>query len=72
MMNDAPAMILWYDENYRLAQSRVRNFWANPMRYFDFSQVYLKEVAQPEGKDSANKEEKKTSAATFISRRKLA
>lgn len=73
MMNDAPAMILWYDENYRLAQSRVRNFWANPMRYFDFSQVFLKDVTGPlGGKDSTGKDEKKTSEVTFISRRKLA
>jgi oligopeptide transport system substrate-binding protein len=71
MMADAPAMILWYDENYRLAQSRVRNFWANPMRYFDFSQVYLKEQTAPAGADSAKKDEKH-SAAKFITRRKLA
>lgn len=71
MMADAPAMILWYDENYRLAQSRVRNFWANPMRYFDFSQVYLKEQTQPTGADSTKKDGK-TSAANFILRRKLA
>lgn len=73
MMADAPAMILWYDENYRLTQSRVRNFWPNPMRYFDFSQVYLKEVTAPAGADSTKKEEpKKTSAIDFIQRRKLA
>ena len=72
MMADAPAMILWYDENYRLAQSRVRNFWPNPMRYFDFSQVYLKEQqAKKEGGDTTKKEEK-TSAVNFILRRKLA
>jgi oligopeptide transport system substrate-binding protein len=70
MMADAPAMILWYDENYRLAQSRVRNFWANPMRYFDFSQVYLKEVTAPSGGDST-KQKEKSSAATFFMRRKL-
>ncbi|HTF03130.1 MAG TPA: peptide ABC transporter substrate-binding protein [Bacteroidia bacterium] len=71
MINDAPAMILWYDENYRLAQSRVRNFWANPMRYFDFSQVYLKEVKAPdEKKDSTDREKK--SETKFIERRKFA
>lgn len=71
MMADAPAMILWYDENYRLAQSRVRNFWANPMRYFDFSQVYLKEQTAPAGADSTKKSEH-PSAVDFILRRKLA
>lgn len=71
MMADAPAMILWYDENYRLAQSRVRNFWANPMRYFDFSQVYLKEQEAKDKADSTKKETK-TSAVDFVLRRKLA
>jgi oligopeptide transport system substrate-binding protein len=42
MMKDAPAMILWYDENYRLIKSNVHGFYGNPMRYYDFSQVYLK------------------------------
>jgi oligopeptide transport system substrate-binding protein len=59
MMNDAPAIILWYDENYRLTQGRVQNFYSNPMRYLDFSQVYLKEI--PKKGDSKN--EKKTSGA---------
>jgi oligopeptide transport system substrate-binding protein len=45
MMNDAPIMVLWYDENYRLIKSNVRNFFSNPMRYRDYSQVYLKEAA---------------------------
>jgi oligopeptide transport system substrate-binding protein len=72
MMNDAPAMILWYDENYRLAQSRVRNFWANPMRYFDFSQVYLKEHKKPEGGKDSTAKENKSSAILSFERRKLA
>lgn len=72
MMNDAPAMILWYDENYRLAQSRVRNFWANPMRYFDFSQVYLKEQKKPEGGKDSTAKENKSSAILSFERRKLA
>jgi oligopeptide transport system substrate-binding protein len=45
MMNDAPIMVLWYDENYRLVKSNVRNLYSNPMRYRDYSEVYLKEVA---------------------------
>lgn len=44
MINDAPVMVLWYDENYRLVKSNVRNLFSNPMRYRDYSQVYLKEV----------------------------
>lgn len=41
MMDDAPILVLWYDENYRLVQSRVRNFYLNPMRLRDFSEVYI-------------------------------
>jgi oligopeptide transport system substrate-binding protein len=53
MMNDAPIMVLWYDENYRLVKSHVRDFFSNPMRYRDYSNVYLKEITP------AKKEEKK-------------
>ncbi|MEO5643786.1 MAG: peptide ABC transporter substrate-binding protein [Bacteroidia bacterium] len=56
MINDAPAIILWYDENYRLTQYRVKNFYTNPMRFLDFSQVYFKEEpARNNGKDSTTK-----------------
>jgi oligopeptide transport system substrate-binding protein len=48
MMDDAPVIILWYDENYRLYQSNVRNFFPNPLNYWDFTQVYKK---SPEGSD---------------------
>ncbi len=64
MMNDAPALILWYDENYRLTQYHVKNFYTNPMRYLDFSQVYFKEEpAKSGGKDSTSGGNKKTSDA---------
>lgn len=45
LLNDAPVMMLWYDENYRLVKSNVHNLFSNPMRYRDYSQVYLKDVA---------------------------
>lgn len=53
MMNDAPVMMLWYDENYRLVKSNVRNLFSNPMRYRDYSQVYFKEVVPtaPKGEE---------------------
>lgn len=41
LMNDAPIIVLWYDEGYRLVQSYVKNFPNNPMQYRDLSQVYL-------------------------------
>jgi len=40
-MEDAPIMVLWYDEAYRLLLPRVQNFPNNPMQYRDFSEVYL-------------------------------
>ncbi len=40
-MRDAPILVLWYDEGYRLLQSKVRNFPNNPMQYRDFSEVYF-------------------------------
>ncbi len=42
LMNDAPIVVLWYDEGYRLIQSYVNNFPNNPMQYRDFSEVYFK------------------------------
>jgi peptide/nickel transport system substrate-binding protein len=47
VMNDAPIIVLWYDEGYRLIQSFVKNFPNNPMQYRDFTEVYL-----DRGKDS--------------------
>jgi oligopeptide transport system substrate-binding protein len=59
LMNDAPVMVLWYDENYRLIKSNVRNYFSNPMRYRDYSQVYLKDVAQASASADGKKEEDK-------------
>ncbi|MFN7013523.1 MAG: ABC transporter substrate-binding protein, partial [Bacteroidia bacterium] len=42
MMDEAPLLILWYDEKYRMYQARVNNFYSNPLNYWDFSSVYLK------------------------------
>jgi oligopeptide transport system substrate-binding protein len=72
MMKDAPVLVLWYDENYRLSQSRVRNFFTNPMRYLDFSSVYLKAPEAPKDKKDNTDTSKKTSEATFAQRRKIA
>ncbi len=51
LMNDAPIITLWYEENYRLIKSNVHNLFTNPMRYRDYSQVYLKAVTGPVGTD---------------------
>ncbi len=44
LMDDAPVIILWYDEGYRLIQSYVKNFPNNPMQYRDLSEVYFEEA----------------------------
>jgi oligopeptide transport system substrate-binding protein len=41
LMADAPVIVLWYDESYRLLQGSVKNFPNNPMQYRDFSDVYI-------------------------------
>jgi peptide/nickel transport system substrate-binding protein len=41
MINDAPVVVLWYDEGYRLVQSYVQNFPNNPMQFRDFTEVFL-------------------------------
>lgn len=46
LMNEAPIIVLWYDEGYRLIQSYVQNFPNNPMQYRDFSEVYFKKPKQ--------------------------
>jgi peptide/nickel transport system substrate-binding protein len=44
LMMDAPVIILWYDEGYRLVQSYVKNFPNNPMQYRDLSDVYFQKA----------------------------
>ncbi|ANQ50493.2 ABC transporter substrate-binding protein [Flammeovirga yaeyamensis] len=41
LMEDAPFIVLWYDEGYRLIQRHIRDFPNNPMQYRDFSTVYF-------------------------------
>ncbi len=44
LMKDAPVIILWYDEGFRLLQSYVKNFPNNPMQYRDLSKVYFQQA----------------------------
>lgn len=44
LMEDAPVIVLWYDEGYRLVQSYVKNFPNNPMQYRDLGRVYFEEA----------------------------
>lgn len=41
LMSDAPIIVLWYDEGYRLVQSYIKNFPNNPMQIRDYSEVYI-------------------------------
>lgn len=47
MMEEAPLLILWYDEKYRLYNARVNNFQINPLNYWDLSSIYLKTPTAP-------------------------
>lgn len=40
-IDDAAIMPIFYDENYRLVQSNIRNNAANAMEYRDFTRVYI-------------------------------
>ncbi len=62
LMGEAPIIMLWYGENYRLKKSNVHNLFSNPMRYRDYSLVYLKDVtpvAAAEGEGEKKDEHKK-------------
>jgi peptide/nickel transport system substrate-binding protein len=52
MLNDAPIMVLWYDENYQITTSNVKNIYINPMLYRNFSEVYLKKSKASSNTDS--------------------
>lgn len=41
MIEDAPIMVLWYDDSYRFVSAKIKQLHINPMRYLDLSQVYL-------------------------------
>lgn len=43
-MNDAPFIVLWYDEGYRLLQSYVKDCPNNPMQFRDFSTAYIQKA----------------------------
>lgn len=47
LLNDAAIIPLWYESNYRLISSRLKNFHVNPLKIFDFKKVT---VTKKEGK----------------------
>lgn len=44
MMKDAPIIVLWYDEGYRLLQPFIKDLPNNPMQFRDFSTVYFEKT----------------------------
>lgn len=44
LMEDAPIIVLWYDEGYRLVKSYVKNFPNNAMQYRDLGKVYFEQA----------------------------
>ena len=48
MMQDAPFIILWYEETIKIARSEVRNLFLNEMNLYSFRDVYFKEWTKEE------------------------
>jgi oligopeptide transport system substrate-binding protein len=42
LVEQAPLIPLYYESNYNLISSRLKNFYTNPLRHFDFSEVDVK------------------------------
>ncbi|MBI2967488.1 MAG: ABC transporter substrate-binding protein [Bacteroidetes bacterium] len=57
-IEDAPILVLWYEENYRLSQSFVNRLFLNSMHYRDFSEVFFRAP-----KPQPGAQEKDTTAA---------
>ncbi len=55
MIDDAPIMPFWYNQDYYLRQSYVRDFYNNPMGNYDLSVVYLKTLTKEEVIESRKK-----------------
>ena len=54
MMEDAPVIVLWYDEHHRMIQSNVQNLVINPMHIRDYAVVYFQDPKPRSGKASNN------------------
>lgn len=52
LMQDAPFIILWYEETIKIADANVRNLALNEMNYYSFKEVYLKEWTKEEYEES--------------------
>ena len=48
LMKDPPLIPLWYNGDNQLVYSKVRNFHENPLNFFIFKEVYLKDWTKAE------------------------
>jgi oligopeptide transport system substrate-binding protein len=53
-IKDAPLLVLWYDESYKLMQSKVKNFKINPLNYRSYAEVYIDNNPAPVAKDTTS------------------
>lgn len=48
MMDDAPIIVLWYEETIKVTYSKIRNLRLNEMNYYQFRDVYIKAWTEEE------------------------
>ncbi|PKR80194.1 hypothetical protein CW751_11060 [Brumimicrobium salinarum] len=48
LMQDAPFVVLWYEETIKIIYSKVRNLHINEMNYYTFNEVYIKDWTKKE------------------------
>lgn len=53
LMDDAPILVLWYNEAHLLRQANLKRYWSNPLNCMDLSHVFFKEQAE-EGQPEAS------------------
>jgi oligopeptide transport system substrate-binding protein len=51
MLEDCPAIFLWYGENYKLVHSNINNYYNNAMNYLNLTDVYIKALTGPKKAD---------------------
>lgn len=52
MMDEAPIIVLWYEETIKVTYSKVRNLRLNEMNFYQFRDVYIKEWSEEEFKEA--------------------
>lgn len=55
LMEDAPFIILWYEETIKIAYTKLRNLALNEMNYYSFKDVYIKDWTEKEWEDKMKK-----------------